>query len=140
MKKSATAILLVITLMFVAFVAGYYVGHNRNTGTLEISGIPKHTFPAPGTSADPTQPTVPPTLDQDTIRILAAINAATLEDLDAVPNVGKVTAQAILDYRAKYGAFTHPDDLMRVTGVGEKTLKNILDHFQGRLTNEDTGR
>ena len=88
----------------------------------------------------PTQTTVPATLDAETIRVLAAINAATLEELDQVPNVGQVTAKAILDYRNTYGQFQRPEDLMRVTGVGEKTLQNILDYFRGRLShNENPG-
>ncbi len=140
MKKSASVVLLVITLIFIAFVAGFYAGRMGNSGSVQISGLPKHTFPAPVTSTKPEQTTVPPTLDQETIQILAAINAATLEELDQVPNIGKVTAQAILDYRAEYGDFKHPEDLLRVSGIGEKTLQYILDHFHGRLTNEDPGR
>jgi competence protein ComEA len=139
MKKSAGVVLLILTLMFVSFVAGFYTGRTGNRSSVHISGIPKHTFPSPSASNETTQPTVPATLDQQTIRLLAAINAATLEELDQVPNIGKVTAQAILDYRAEYGDFTHPEDLMRVSGIGEKTLQNILDYFQGRLANEDPG-
>jgi competence ComEA-like helix-hairpin-helix protein len=140
MKKSAVAVLLIVTLLFVAFVAGFYVGRSSNSGSVQISGIPKFTFPAPATSSTPTQTTVPATLDAETIRVLAAINAATLEELDQVPNVGQVTAKAILDYRNAYGQFQRPEDLMRVTGVGEKTLQNILDYFRGRLSdNENPG-
>ena len=139
MKKSAITVLIVLTLLFVAFVAGFYVGRSTNRGSVQILGIPKYTFPATADPTQTTQVTVPPTLDQETVRILAAINAATFEELDQVPNVGEKTAQAILDYRREYGDFQRPEDLMQVSGIGEKTLKNIIDHFRGGLNNEDTG-
>ncbi len=139
MKKSAIAVLLVTTLLFMAFVAGFYVGRSGNRGSVQISGIPKYTYPATTAPTETTQPTQPPTLDALTIRLLVAINEATLEEWDAVPNIGKVTAQAILDYRKEYGDFQRPEDLMRVSGIGEKTYNTILEHFRGRLSNEDTG-
>lgn len=139
MKKSGLVVLLILTLLFVAFVAGFYVGRNSNHSSVQISGVPKYTFPISTPATLPTEPTVPTTLDAMTERIMAAINAATLEELDEVTNIGPVTAQAILDYRREYGDFTRPEDLLRVSGIGNKTLQNILEHFQRRLTNEDTG-
>lgn len=139
MKKSAIAVLLISTLLFVAFVVGFYVGRNSNREPVLISGIPKYTFPITTTTMGPTEFTQPPTLDPQTIHLLAVMNAATLEDWDEVPNIGKVTAQAILDYRMEYGDFQHPEDLMRVAGIGEKTYKTIMEYFRGRLSNENSG-
>src|SRR5947208_3098146 len=39
------------------------------------------------------------------------LNGATIEQLDTLPGVGPVTAQKIVDYRAKHGAFTSVDEL-----------------------------
>ena len=139
MKKSVLSLLLVVTLLFIAFVGGFYVGRNGNQNSVQISGIPKYTFPVSTSTARPTEITQPPTLDPLTIQLLQVINSATLEDWDAVPNIGKVTAQAILDYRSEYGDFQHPEDLMRVNGIGEKTYKTIMEYFQRRLTNENSG-
>jgi competence protein ComEA len=55
------------------------------------------------------------------------LNAATLEQLDALPGVGPVTAQAILDWREENGRFTSVDDLLDVSGIGEKTLEDLRD-------------
>lgn len=55
------------------------------------------------------------------------LNAATLEQLDALPGVGPVTAQAILQWRTENGRFTTVDDLLDVTGIGEKTLEDLRD-------------
>ena len=46
------------------------------------------------------------------------LNVATLEQLDALPGVGPVTAQKILDYRDKHGAFGSVDELDAISGIG----------------------
>ncbi len=141
MKKSAIYVLLALTLAFAAFVAGFYLGRNYDHSSIQISGVLKLTTPSPIPSqAQTTVTTVPATLDETTRQLMSAINAATLQDWDAVDQIGPVTAQRILDYRSQYGDFEQPEDLLNVSGIGEKTLQTILDHFLGRLHNEDTGR
>ena len=64
------------------------------------------------------------------------INTAGLDELMALPGIGEVRAQAILDDRAANGPFRWPEDLIRVKGIGEGTLSGIL----GQITpggNED---
>ncbi len=141
MKKSAITFLLALTLAFTAFVAGFYIGRNYQRGNILISGVPTATKPS-STNELPqaSVTTVPATLDEITRKIMAAINAASLEELDAVPNIGPKLAQAILNYRSAYGDFDKPEDIKNVDGIGDKTLQNILDHFLGRLNNEDLGR
>jgi len=55
------------------------------------------------------------------------LNSATLEQLDALPGVGPVTAQKILDYRTKKGAFSSVDELDAVPGIGPARLESLKD-------------
>ena len=65
---------------------------------------------SPGGPADPVQ-----------------LSTATLEQLDSLPGVGPVTAQKILDYREKHGAFQSVDELDAVPGIGPKRLEQLRD-------------
>jgi competence protein ComEA len=56
-----------------------------------------------------------------------SLASATLEQLDTLPGIGPVTAQAILDHRSEHGPFTSVDDLLDVKGIGEATLADIRD-------------
>ena len=53
------------------------------------------------------------------------LNTATLEQLDALPGVGPVTAQKILDYRQQHGAFSSVDDLDAIPGIGPARLEQL---------------
>lgn len=55
------------------------------------------------------------------------LNTATLEQLDALPGVGPVTAQKILDYRQQHGAFSSVDALDAIPGIGPARLDQLRD-------------
>lgn len=56
---------------------------------------------------------------------LVNINSATAEELDALPGVGPSTAQAIIEDREANGPFAAVEDLMRVSGIGEKKFEKL---------------
>ncbi len=56
---------------------------------------------------------------------LVNINTATLEQLDALPSIGPVTAQSIVTYRQQHGPFQHIEDIMNVPGIGPVTFGKI---------------
>lgn len=58
---------------------------------------------------------------------LVNINTASAEELQTLSGIGPSMAQSIIDERTKNGAFASVDDLMRVSGIGEKKLAKIKD-------------
>ncbi len=60
-----------------------------------------------------------------TTTALVNINTATLDELDALPGVGPATAQAIIDDREANGPFASAEDIMRVSGIGEKKYEKL---------------
>ena len=57
------------------------------------------------------------------------INTATASELDALPGVGPSTATSIVEDREANGPFASPEDLMRVSGIGEKKFAKLKDHI-----------
>jgi competence protein ComEA len=55
------------------------------------------------------------------------LNSATLEQLDALPGIGPVTAQNILDYREEHGSFSSIDELDAVPGIGPARLEQLRE-------------
>lgn len=59
---------------------------------------------------------------------LVNLNSASSEELQTLSGVGEATARAIIEDREAHGPFTSVDDLLRVSGIGEKKLARIRDH------------
>ena len=57
------------------------------------------------------------------------INTADSLKLQEIPGVGPTTAQKIIDYRQNYGKFKSKEDIVNVSGIGEKTYENIKDYI-----------
>ena len=58
---------------------------------------------------------------------LVNINTASLEELDALPGIGKTTAQKIIAYREENGPFERIEDIVNVSGIGTATFEDIKD-------------
>ncbi len=54
-----------------------------------------------------------------------ALNLATEEDLRRLPGIGATRAKAILALRERLGRFRRPEDLLRVKGIGRRSLARL---------------
>ncbi len=119
MKKSGIWILAAITLAFVAFTAGFFLGNNYDRSPVQLSTKP---FSA---SAGSTAGTTAPT--QSTTAGKVNINTAEAEQLQTLPGIGPVLAQRIIDHRMTYGYFNVVEDIANVEGIGQKRMEELKD-------------
>jgi competence protein ComEA len=56
---------------------------------------------------------------------LVNLNTATVAQLETLPGVGRATAERIVEYRQKNGAFKKAEELMNVRGVGERSFLRL---------------
>lgn len=90
-----------------------------------ISGwknAPRKRKPRSGGPNDPA-----PTSSLNSASGLLDLNAATAQELEALPGIGPTLADAIIQYRAQK-RFTSIDDLNNVPGIGEKRLNDLRPH------------
>lgn len=57
------------------------------------------------------------------------INGASAKDLISLPGIGPKTADAIVNYRIKYGRFKVVEDLLNVRGIGKSKFEKIRKHI-----------
>lgn len=57
------------------------------------------------------------------------INDATVEELSEVKSIGEELAQAIVDWRARHGRFTSPEDLKQIHLIDDIRVKYIRRKF-----------
>lgn len=76
-------------------------------------------------SAPPSPPTTGDDATSPGVRV--NLNTATVEQLDALPGIGPVIAQRIVDYRQANGPFATPKDIMNVKGIGQATYDKLKD-------------
>ena len=90
----------------------------------------KITVPAIGsasTSAGDGTTTTPADASSD--GALVNINTASLEELETLPSIGEVRAQAIITYRETNGGFRTIEELQEVSGIGEKIFADVAPYI-----------
>ncbi len=94
-------------------------------------GVGLTTVPADSFAKDTAKETTASKLKSSTSKSTKAvtspvnINTASKADLQLLPGVGPVTADAIIAHRKANGKFKSAKDLLSVKGIGEKTLKKM---------------
>ena len=120
---------IVLSVVFLTAAAAVTAVGSRNTGVAYA--------PLAVTAAEPTPP------DDVSAQTSAAeperinINTATAAELESLPGIGPKLAARIVDYRAANGPFQSPEELMNVSGIGEKTYAGLAEQITAGAANQE---
>ena len=122
LRKPKLSMLVLLTLLFAVFTLGYFLGISQRKSQMTVS-VSNSVIQKP---QEPVQ-TVKDREDETMVNFPVSINHAGKEELSALPGIGEVLAQRIIDYRYAHGRFTSPEQLLNVEGIGRNRLEEILD-------------
>ena len=154
MKNKAMAALAALVLLFGGFTGGFFLGRNTRVETIQTTKTVHETVPGetvvvlrevlvtlPPETVMPTVPSTEPPVRSEPVKqtepkkssdssekkvtFPVNINTASKKELDALPGIGEVLAQRIIEYRSANGPFRSVDDLTKVKGIGAKTLEKL---------------
>lgn len=131
MKNRGIFLLVLVTVLFVGFTCGFFIGRNMNHGNVELSRLQEQTaapsvaVPVPTGDPAASQPSAIPGPGHSNSKL--NINTATKEQLMQLPGIGETLAQSIIHFRNNNGDFQNTADLLLVEGIGEKRLDAIID-------------
>lgn len=60
---------------------------------------------------------------------IISINNASYQELLQLPGIGEVIANRIIEYRNRYGSFLYLDELLYISGIGDKIYEQIKKHI-----------
>lgn len=75
------------------------------------------------------QPATPPPATKAPLQGTVNINTADATQLALLPGIGPKAADSIIEYRKSAGDFTSIDDLVKVKGIGPKTMEKLRPYL-----------
>ena len=111
-RRDRIAITCIVALILVGWGVRYIVHRSEESGELNV--IRNAVKPPAELISEGKQTTSP-----------VNINSAGKEELEILPMIGPVKAEAIITYRNKNGHFTTISDIKKVHGIGPATYEEI---------------
>ena len=121
MTKSNIWVILLPILLSIALMLGMFLGRITAGHSIQLE---KEDHSVAISGSDNTSSTVRPTVSPaEKINI----NTASAGKLATLPGIGTTLAKRIVEFREENGPFQSVDELLKVTGIGEQKLLNMID-------------
>lgn len=122
---------LLLAAAFAAFAAGWFLRGASSAQPVRVETenlLPQNTAVVVQAtpSAEPTSQSTPEA-SQPAAEGKINLNTATKEELMTLPGIGEKRAADIIADREANGPFRIPEDLTRVSGIGEGILEGLID-------------
>lgn len=156
-NKGISWLIYCIMAVLCAFSLGWVLGSGgtHETVTVQVSSQPQETKETPASQETQT-PEAPEEIQEEapleleeaeqqtqlsapTEEAPLNLNTATQAELELLPGIGPVLAQAILDYRDSFGGFSAKEQLKEVSGIGEKRYAAVEALITVEVEDEGTG-
>ena len=156
-NKGISWLIYCIMAVLCAFSLGWVLGSGgtHETVTVQVSSQPQETKETPASQETQTPEAPQETQEEAPLELEEAeqqtqlpapteeaplnLNTATQAELELLPGIGPVLAQAILDYRDSFGGFSTKEQLMEVSGIGEKRYAAVEALITVEVEDEGTG-
>ena len=135
LKKYKTANICLIALIFallIFFVGQRYIERNSTDNISIFSPLTESSTAVSETeNSSNTTATAETAIPENTTITAEAslinINTATADELQTLEGIGEIKAKRIIEYRETYGKFSSKRDILKISGIGEKTFEKIKD-------------
>ena len=156
-NKGISWLIYCIMAVLCAFSLGWVLGSGgtHETVTVQVSSQPQETQATPASQETQTPEAPEETQEEAPLELEEAeqqtplsapteeaplnLNTATQAELELLPGIGPVLAQAILDYRDSFGGFSAKEQLKEVSGIGEKRYAAVEALITVEVEDEGTG-
>ena len=128
--------------VFLAFTGGWFLRGSTQAGPVRVETertlaqeTPLVFTPPPEESGElPEETPAAPAAGAEKVDL----NTATAEELMTLPGIGEKRAADIIAYREANGPFRIPEDLTKVSGIGEGILSGLIDQVTVSQPEEET--